>query len=91
MTAVTRASASSSVAPNFGMRSSSSGRLRLPASNTRGSITLRCTQPGRVCGILPSSKPKSSRSTSFDPSSVSSTPMGLAFSNPEMVWQPKQP
>ena len=88
---MTIASASASVTKNFGMRRSSSGRFRLPASNTRGSITFRWTQPGRVWGILPSSKPKSSRSTSFDPSSVSSTPMGLAFSKPEMVWQPKQP
>ena len=85
------ASASSSVAQNLGMRRSSSGRLTFPSSNTRGSITLRCTQPGRVWGIFPSSNPKSSRSTSFDPSSVSSTPMGLAFSKPGTLWQPKQP
>jgi hypothetical protein len=41
--------------------------------------------------MRPSSKPKSSRSTSLLPCSVSSVPMGVDFSKPAMVWQPKQP
>ena len=90
-TAVTIPSASSSPTQNFGMRSSSSGFLDFPRSKTRGSMSFRCTQAGRVWGIVSSSKPKSRRSTSFDPSSVSSTPMGEVFSKPAMVWQPKQP
>ena len=88
---MTIASASSAVKWNLGIRSSSSGRFSLSLSKTRGSISLRWTQAGRVCAIFPSSKPKSSRSTSFEPSSVSSTPMGEVFSKPGMVWQPKQP
>ena len=35
--------------------------------------------------------PKSSSSTPFLPCSVSSVPIFCAFSNPLMLWQPKQP
>ena len=35
--------------------------------------------------------PKSSRAGSLIPQSLSAVPIGLAFSKPGIVWQPKQP
>ena len=91
MTAVTSASASSVVKWNFGMRRSSSGRFSLPLSKTRGSIELPVHPGGQGVGDLALLEAEIETLDELAPSSVSSTPMGVAFSKPGTLWQPKQP
>ena len=90
-TAVTRASASSDVKWNLGIRRRSQGSFSLPRSKMRGSMNFWWSQAGSVWGSRACSEPKSSRSTSFDPCSESSVPIGIVVSKPGIMWQPKHP
>ena len=54
-------------------------------SKERGWPTFCANQSARVCGRW--RNPKSRRWTGLLPHSDSSTPIGLAFSNPGIAWQ----
>ena len=83
-TAVTAWSSSRGESRKFGIRSFSSQPRARSRSKMRGSWSFVRNQSCRVCGMW--MKPKSRRWTAFEPSSVSSVPIGLASSKPGMAW-----
>ena len=88
-TVVTIWSSSRSENRKLGIRSFSSQPRARSRSKMRGVWSFCQNQSCRVCGRW--MKPKSRRWTAFDPSSVSSVPIGLASSKPGIAWQAKQP
>ena len=73
-----------SLKSKFGMRSLSSGRSTRPLSKMRGSCSFVWNHAiFEVCGMSVMNA-KSSRVTSFDPSSERSVPIDCAFSKPLM-------
>ncbi len=82
---MTASSSSRSENRKFGIRSFSSQPRARSRSKMRGVWSFVQNQSCRVCGMW--MNPKSSRWTAFEPSSVSSVPIGLASSNPGIAWQ----
>ena len=88
--AVVMASISVSLKSKFGIFSLSNAGLTLSRSKILG-LSNFASNHAKLVWAISWCSPKSNFIVGLEPSSVNSVPIGLAFSNPSIVWHPKQP